>query len=396
MELGLTVMKIDKPEDELKVLQMSKTTPTAPPAPKKRHVTPESVALLLFTSGTTSKPKMVPLTQRNMCTSILNIRNHYELDSTDKCYCVMPLFHIHGLQSALFATMAGGGTVLLPEEGKFSASTFWRDVVRFEATWYTAVPTMHQILLARKDQDAALIARNKLRFIRSCSSSLPPTVLVELEEATKRPVLEAYAMTEVAHQMTSNPLPKHGPRKLGSVGRATNVQLQIAGSEDKANKPGEVCIRGDNVTNGYVDRPEANKESFDERGWFRTGDLGYLDPDGYLFIVGRLKEIVNRGGEKISPPEIDAAMLEIPGVAEAVAFGMPSAKYGEELFVAVVLKDKSKTEKYLAEQLKPKLAAFKIPSKIFLVDSIPKSATGKVQRRLLTEHFTVAANESKL
>jgi acyl-CoA synthetase (AMP-forming)/AMP-acid ligase II len=289
----------------------------------------------------------------------------------------------------------------LNEEGKFSASVFWRDVVEYGATWYTAVPTMHQILLSRADQDKDWISKNRLRFIRSCSSSLAPAVLESLEKVTGRPVLEAYAMTEAAHQMTSNPLPKHGPHKPGSVGRATNVQLKIEGSGDQPFKIGEVCIRGNNVTVGYVNRPEANAEAFDADGWFRTGDLGYLDEYGYLFLSGRIKEIVNRGGEKISPPEIDAALLEMPGIGEAVSFGMPSSKYGEELYAAVVKSSAFKGELKEEDILKfcaSRLARVKVPTKIFIVSQIPKSATGKIQRKNLSSHFAkeLQSKQSKL
>jgi len=370
-----------------------------------RRPAPGDKALYLFTSGTTAKPKLVPLTHHNLVTSIGNIRNSYELDFTDRTYLVMPLFHIHGLQSALGATLASGGTIILPAAGKFSAEAFWTDVETHKATWYTAVPTIHQILLARADQDRAITqrCRKQLRFIRSCSASLAPATLEKLEALTGSTVLEAYAMSEAAHQMTSNPLPQHGPRKPGSVGRATNVQLSIRDTETlralaEHGAVGEVCVRGDNVTDGYVNRPEANAEAFTKERWFRTGDNGYLDKDGYLFLTGRLKEIVNRGGEKISPAEIDGVLLAMADVNEAVAFGMPSEKYGEELACAVVAKEGSKlTAAAVVKHLQGKIAREKVPaeSNVFVVDAIPKSSIGKVQRRNLTAHFT-ALRKAKL
>ncbi|KAH9257720.1 hypothetical protein BASA81_004178 [Batrachochytrium salamandrivorans] len=386
----VTVYLITKTFD-LVLLQTSQASKQSSKAPFAFPTAkPKDVALYLFTSGTTSKPKLVPLTNHNMITSIANIRNTYELDELDKVYSIMPLFHIHGLQSALFASLLGGGTVILPAPGVFSASIFWQDVVTSGATWYTAVPTMHQILLARAKEDAQWISKHKLRFIRSCSSPLAPAVLANLESLTRVPVLEAYAMTEASHQMCSNPLPHHGKHKPGSVGRPTNVQLKISSTS------GEVLIRGDNVLarTGYlnVTSPQVNIDAF-EGSWFRTGDIGYLDGDGYLFLVGRSKEMVNRGGEKISPFEIDSALLEMTGVSEAVCFGMPSEKYGEELYCAAVVKSKDITEQAILQFAQTRLTKVKIPTRIFIVDSVPKTATGKIQRRLLTTHF---ANKSKL
>mmetsp|Transcript_22289 Transcript_22289/g.27258 ORF Transcript_22289/g.27258 Transcript_22289/m.27258 type:complete len:444 (-) Transcript_22289:435-1766(-) len=261
---------------------------------------PTDVALYLHTSGTTSRPKLVPLTHHNLCTSMGNIRNTYELGDCDTCYLVMPLFHIHGLMGALFSTLCSGGTVAIPLAGKFSANVFWNDVRASQATWYTAVPTIHQILLARSDKTLDSMDDIKLRFIRSCSASLAPIVMTKMEKMFGAPVLEAYAMTESAHQMTANPLPANGPHKPGSVGKPTNVQLRILDENDQQvsnGKTGQVCLRGENITTGYRNRPEANREAFSS-GWFHTGDIGYLDEHGYLFLTGRLKELINRGGEK--------------------------------------------------------------------------------------------------
>lgn len=351
---------------------------------------PESVALFLHTSGTTSRPKGVPLTHANLVTSIANIARTYELTSADRCVLVMPLFHVHGLMAATLATLATGGTVVFPPGAKFSASSFWPTVVDSAATWYTAVPTIHQILLARAATDYPADAPPALRFIRSCSASLAPAVLERLEATFHAPVLEAYAMTEAAHQMTSNPLPKHGARKPGSVGLPQNVSVAIL---DESNKRvadtvvGEVCIRGDNVTAGYQNNPKANEEAF-AGGWFHTGDQGFLE-GGYVTLTGRLKELINRGGEKISPLEVDAALLAHPAVAEAVSFAAPDPKYGEEVNAAVILKDGVADigADDIAAFAKTKLAAFKVPKRIFLSDHLPKTATGKIQRRIVSQHF---------
>lgn len=322
-------------------------------------------------------------------TTVKNIIGTYELSASDTSYLVMPLFHVHGLMAGLLSALAAGGCVVLPKGGKFSAQVFWKDVKELGATWYTAVPTMHQILLARaaesKDHEGV-----GLRFIRSCSASLAAPVLEQLEQTFKAPVLEAYAMTEAAHQMTSNPLPKHGPHKPGTVGKGVNVEIAILSPEGKelpVGEVGEVCIKGQNVTPGYHNRPEANVEAF-AHGWFHTGDQGRLDSDGYLTLTGRLKELINRGGEKISPLEVDSALLSCESVAEAVAFAAPHEKYGEEVNAAVVLKPGAKaTETDILEVAKKLLGDFKLPKQLFFTDTLPKTATGKIQRRFVAEHF---------
>mmetsp|Transcript_18159 Transcript_18159/g.38830 ORF Transcript_18159/g.38830 Transcript_18159/m.38830 type:complete len:511 (-) Transcript_18159:113-1645(-) len=364
------------------------------PAPKPAGAAPtpsgaEDVALFLHTSGTTSKPKGVPLLHRNLMTSIKNIIATYELSAQDISYLVMPLFHVHGLMAGLLSALASGGCVVLPKGGKFSAQVFWNDIKTHNCTWYTAVPTMHQILLARaaehNDHEGV-----KLRFIRSCSASLAAPTLERLEATFKAPVLEAYAMTEAAHQMTSNPLPKYGPRKPGSVGRGTNVKIAILsddGKEMPVGQQGEVCIQGQNVTPGYHNRPEATKEAF-AYGWFHTGDRGMLDAEGYLTLTGRIKELINRGGEKISPLEVDAALLCCSNVDEAVAFAAPDEKYGEEVYAAVVPKKGANlTVEEVLKIAKERLGDFKVPKKLFICDGLPKTATGKIQRRFVAEHF---------
>ncbi|KAM0747492.1 acetyl-CoA synthetase-like protein [Meredithblackwellia eburnea MCA 4105] len=349
----------------------------------------EDVALVLHTSGTTGRPKAVPLTHLNLATTMKNIINTYSLSPRDRTYLVMPLFHVHGLLAGFLAPLLSGGSVVVPP--KFSAGIFWDEFKRSGSNWYTAVPTIHQILLRTPKPNPL----PKIRFIRSCSSALSPATFAQVEEAFQAPVLEAYAMTEAAHQMTSNPLPPH-PRKPGTVGLGQGVAIRILSltTNDDVTE-GEVAIKGLNVTPGYINNPSANASSFTPDGYFRTGDRGKLDEDGYLVLTGRLKELINKGGEKISPLEVDAVLLATEGVAEAVAFGVEDEKYGEKVWAAVVLKSgASITEADIIKSVKSKIAAFKVPDKIFILETIPKTATGKVQRKALAAKFDKEVKES--
>jgi len=305
--------------------------------------------------------------------------------------CVMPLFHVHGLVASTLATLTSGGTVVVPS--KFSPLSFWRIARDHNVTWYSAVPTIHQLLLARAESAGPKPAgAEKLRFIRSCSAALPPQVMHDLEAAFGAPVLEAYGMTEAAHQMASNPLPP-AKRLPGSVGRGTDVRISImdsAGRHLPAGERGEVVIKGPNVTDGYENNPEANATSFTD-GWFHTGDQGWLDDHGYLTLVGRLKELINRGGEKISPREIDEVLLAHPAIAEAVAFGVPHPTWGEEVEAAVVLRTDGSaphaSENELLAYCKERLADYKRPKHIHITDAIPRTATGKIQRRVVAAAY---------
>jgi oxalate---CoA ligase len=341
---------------------------------------PEDVALVLHTSGTTSHPKIVPLTHANICASAHNIRAALTLAGNDRCLNMMPLFHIHGLIGAVLSSLVAGASVVCTPG--FYAPQFFAWLEGFRPTWYTAVPSMHQAILARASLNRDLIARCPLRFIRSSSSPLPPQVMVELEGEFNTPVIEAYGMTEAAHQIASNPLPPHW-RKAGSVGVAAGPEVAIvdeAGHVLPPGETGEVVIRGKNVTSGYENNPAANQSAF-VNGWFRTGDQGYLDGEGYLFLTGRLKEIINRGGEKIAPREIDDVLLGHPAVAQAVTFAVPDARLGEEVAVAVVLREHTAvTARELREFAALRLADFKVPRRVIIVEAIPKGPTGKVQR----------------
>ncbi len=344
------------------------------------RTTGDDEALVLHTSGTTSRPKIVPLSQVNINASARHIRETLKLTAEDRCLNVMPLFHIHGLIAATLSSLGAGGSVHCAPG--FNALRFFTWLERCRPTWYTAVPTMHQAILTRAGRNLQTIEKVPLRLVRSSSSSLPPQVMVELEEVFSAPVIESYGMTEAAHQMASNPLPPR-PRKPGTVGIAAGPDVRVmdeAGTLLEAGEVGEVVIRGPNITQGYENNPKANTEAF-TNGWFRTGDQGQFDNEGYLTITGRLKEIINRGGEKISPREVDEVLLDHPAVAQAVTFAIPHDKLGEEVGAAVVLGDgQTATANEIRDFTGERLADFKVPRKVLILDEIPKGATGKVQR----------------
>ena len=347
---------------------------------------PQDVALVLHTSGTTSRPKIVPLSHRNVCASAANIQKTLRLEPGDVCLNIMPLFHIHGLMAAILATLGKGASVCCSPG--FDALKFFSWLEQANPTWYTAVPTMHQAILARAKRNKEIVENTRLRFIRSSSSSLPPQVLHELEETFGVPVIEAYAMTEASHQMTCNQLPP-GTRKPGTVGCAAGPEVAIMDESTTdlltQGETGEIVIRGENVTLGYENNPAANAENF-VNGWFRTGDQGVMDEDGFVTITGRLKEIINRGGEKISPREVDEVLLDHPAVQQAVTFAMPHKSLGEEVAAAVVLREGETTdEASIRAFASERLATFKVPRKVLILDEIPKGATGKLQRIGLAE-----------
>ncbi len=343
---------------------------------------PDDVALFAYTSGTTGRPKCVPLTHANVLWSARNIAEHYALTPVDRGLVVLPMFHGHGLIGATLSTLASGGAAIVPP--RFSASEFWKLFREHHATWYSAVPTIHQVLLERADSDGA--PRSGPRFIRSCSAALAPTILTNLENRFGAPVVEAYGMTEAAHQVASNPLPPL-PRKSATVGPGPGIAIiDEAGRHLPENTPGEVVVRGPNVMRGYRNDPEANAAAFID-GWFRTGDTGVIDNDGYLALIGRIKELINRGGEKISPDEVEAVLLAHPAVAEATVFGVPDPKYGEEVAAAVILRSAA-SEQELKAYCATRLADFKVPKAIHTVAAIPKSATGKIQRRDVAALFS--------
>ncbi len=359
-------------------------------AEKAGAAAPEDTALVLHTSGTTSRPKIVPLSQRNVCTSAHNVSRTVAFGAADRGLNIMPLFHIHGLIAGILAPLSAGGEVCCTTG--FNALKFFSWMAEVRPTWYTAVPTMHQAILSRAAKNLDVVRASTLRFIRSSSSSLPPQVIRELEGTFGIPVIEAYGMTEAAHQMASNPLPP-GTRKPGTVGQAAGPKVCVIDTEGNplpSGVVGEIAIQGENVMPGYENNAKANAEAY-AQSWFRTGDQGVMDTEGYVTITGRLKEIINRGGEKISPREVDEVLMDHPSVEQCVTFSVPHDKLGEEVAAAVVLREGAQaSEKDLREFAAIRLADFKVPRKILILAEIPKGATGKLQRIGLAQKLGLA------
>ena len=382
MKLGVRVLELVVPEGAGAgaVTLEPRDGADAAPAASPTYAQPDDVSMVLHTSGTTSRPKIVPLSQRNLCASARNIANTLQFTARDRGLNVIPLFHIHGLIAGVLAPLSAGSQVFCTPG--FNALKFFAWMDEAHPTWYTAVPTMHQAIISRAKGNAEVIARHPLRFMRSSSSSMPPQVIAELESIFGAPLIEAYGMTEATHQMASNPLPPR-VRKPGSVGLAAGPEVAIMSEDGQllpAGSIGEIVIRGANVTTGYENNAKANAEAF-TNGWFRTGDQGQMDADGYVSLTGRLKEIINRGGEKISPREVDGLMMDHPAVAQVVTFGMPHPKLGEEVAAAVVLREGATlTERELRAFIGTRVADFKVPKKILFMAEIPKGATGKLQR----------------
>ena len=387
-KLGLSIIRVDVEESApagsliLRAAGSGQADASAPEA--------GDVALILHTSGTTSRPKIVPLLQSNIAASAGHIAASLDLTQDDRCMNVMPLFHIHGLIAAVLSTLGSGGQVWCAPG--FDALRFFGWLKDADPTWYTAVPTMHQTILARAGRNAEIIEGARLRFLRSSSASLPGPVMVKLNETFGAPVIEGYGMTEAAHQMCSNPLPPRA-QKPGAVGVEAGPEVRIAHEADPVllamDAVGEVVISGPNVTPGYESNPEANEKNFfeaDGKRWFRTGDQGAFDGDRYLTLTGRLKEIINRGGEKVSPLEVDGILSDHPAVAQALTFALPHDKLGEEVAAAIVLKEGEEAgERDIRSFAAERLADFKVPRKVIILDEIPKGATGKLQRIGLAE-----------
>jgi len=380
---GIPVLElISRPEAEAGTFELKGSSDRVNRGTRCRRsvAQPEDVALALYTSGTTSRPKLAALTHRSLCSSARHIAATLALTTLDRCLAIVPLFHIHGLVAVALSSIAAGASLACPSG--FNAVEFlkWLEVLR--PSWYSAVPAMHQAILARVVDHAEILRGSPLRFIRSSSAALPPRLMCDLETVFGAPVIESYGMTEASHQIASNPLPP-GVRKPGSVGRAVGTEVAIldeCGQLQGVGESGENVIRGPGVIRAYQNNPEATRAAF-AAGWFHTGDHGYLDAQGYLFINGRLKEIINRGGEKIAPREIDDVLLDHPGVREAVAFAIPHPTLGEDVAAAVVPKDGHLLkESKLREATYRCLPHFKVPSRIVFLKEIPRGPMGKVQR----------------
>ncbi|PWJ93813.1 MULTISPECIES: acyl--CoA ligase [Mesorhizobium] len=383
---GMAVVRVTCGTQKTAGLLVSPDLDAAVPQTATSNISPQNTAMVLHTSGTTSRPKIVPLSHRNLTSSANHIAVSLALRRDDVCLNIMPLFHIHGLVAAVLASLHAGASVVCTPG--FNALRFMALLKGESPTWYTAVPTMHQAITERAARQPDEAMKNRLRFVRSSSASLPPSVLAEIEKTFGCTVVEAYGMTEAAHQMTSNPLTK-AERRPGTVGRAAGPMVRVADAFGNFLPPsteGEIVICGPNVASGYENNPGADATAFFEDGdakarWFRTGDLGRFDQEGYLTVTGRIKELINRGGEKVAPREVDEVLLLASGVAQAVTFGYPHPKLGEEVAAAVVLSPGSgATAEGIRAFAAERLTAFKVPRKIFIVDEIPKGATGKIQR----------------
>jgi len=384
-ELGIPDIRLlPEPQEEAGCFRL--VGPASPQEATEGFAQPDDVAILMQTSGTTSRPKLVPLTHTNLLVAARNNRATLQLSENDRYLNIMPLFHLHSLLLIFGSLLSGGSVIAAPtfQSGRFFE---WLDELR--PTWYSAAPTLHQAILAEVSDNLDIIARRPLRLIRSSAGPLPIRVMAELERVFHAPVIEAYGMTETPFPVTSNPLPP-GKRKPGSVGIPSGPEVKVVDEEGNplpTSVTGEVVIRGDNVMRGYEDNPAANQVAF-RNGWFRSGDQGYFDSEGYLHITGRIKEIINRGGEKISPREIEEALLDHPEVAEAVAFAVPHVSLGEDIVAAVNFRRASLLEKpNLRHFLADRLADFKVPRQILVLSEIPKGPSGKVQRLVLSEKF---------
>lgn len=360
----------------------------APSTPEGLH---SDDAMIMFTGGTTGLPKMVPWTHHNIAGSVRAIIAGYRLGPQDATVAVMPLYHGHGLIAALLSTLASGGAVLLPARGRFSAHTFWDDISAVGATWYTAVPTIHQILLERHAAETAETARATLRFIRSCSAPLTPEVARALQAEFSAPVVCAFGMTEATHQVASTGIDQEVNPAVatGLVGRSTGPQIRIAGNDGAPVEPGvvgEVWLRGDTVVRGYLGDPKITEANFTD-GWLRTGDLGTLSESGDLIIRGRIKELINRGGEKISPERVEGVLATHPNVLEVAVFGVPHPMYGEAVAAAFVPRGSAPTADELTGFCRERLAPYEIPASFQEVDELPHTAKGSLDRRAVSARF---------
>ncbi|MET9891154.1 FadD7 family fatty acid--CoA ligase [Streptomyces sp. NPDC006465] len=366
---------------------------TGPPVRRVRGAAEELTpgdALVLYTAGTTARARMVPLTHANVAASVRGICAGYRLGPEDATVAVMPFFHGHGLFGALLASLAGGGCVLLPAGGRFSARTFRDDMRAAGATWFTAVPTVHEILLDRAELEHPVPHGPPLRFVRSCSAPLNPATQRALERAFGAPLLSAYGTTEATHQATSEPLPQHGVLKHGSVGLPTGVDVRVADRDGRpcpAGVQGEVWLRGPTVARGYLAEPERTARGFAD-GWLRTGDLGSLDADGYLSLTGRIDNIINRGGEKVSPERVEDILAGCPGVAEAAVFAVPDPVYGQRVGAAVAVRaGETVGAEEILRYCRDRLAACEVPDRLELVAALPHTAKGGLDRLAVEARF---------
>ena len=359
-------------------------------APSDELISPDDVAVLLLTSGTTAQPKIVPQTHASICASAYSSVAAWALTETDRCINMLPLFHGHGLHNTLMASLAAGASVVCTPG--LDVNSFFGWLTALQPTWYSAVSTIHQAILAQVPQSRERLAECRLRFIRSGSAPLPAHILTGLESTFEAPVIEYYAMTETTSTpIASNPLPP-AQRKAGSAGMPVTLDVAIIDERGAAltnGQTGEVVVRGAGVMPGYDGDPKATEAAF-AGDWFKTGDVGFFDADGYLFLVSRIREIINRGGEKIAPQEVDEVLLEHPAVAEAVTFAVPHPTLGQDVASAVVLRSEGiATATELRQFAIGRIADFKVPGQVLVLSKIPKGPTGKVQRVGLADKLGV-------
>jgi len=385
------------------VLDLSTSLDAAPidvTGSARRRVRDESFAtggddaLILLTSGTTSRPKTIPLTHASVCLSAHNVGAAIELEPEDRLLSVLPLFHGHGLISGVIAALAAGSNVVVTRG--FDAEAFLSWLAEFRPTWYTAVPAIHRAVLSAAERDQEPARQSSLSLIRSASSALPAKVLSRLEALFGVPVIDTFGMTEAATQIAANPLHR---RKLGSVGRSAGAEIMILGAGGRQLPPGEhgeIALRGPSITRGYDNDAAATREAFRD-GWFRTGDLGYLDDEGYLFLVGRIKDVINRGGQKVAPGEVEDILLNHPDVVDAAVFAVPHVRLGADVAAAVVLSPAATVSgPELRDFLRKRLASFKVPGLIRIVPQIPKGAGGKVKRGELAAALSLTRPEVRV
>jgi len=353
-------------------------------------------ALIMFTSGTTGMPKLLSWTHVNLAAAIDGIADAYQLNPSDATVAVMPLFHGHGLIATLLSTLSTGGAVLLPARGRFSAHTFWDDATTVGATWYTAVPTIHQILLEHASADRGGY-RGQFRFIRSCSAPLSPTMARRIEATFNAPVLAAYGMTETTHQASSVLPASDAYARLHTVGTPTGLSVRIVddnGATCPAGITGEIWLRGATVVRGYLGNPDATAGTFVD-GWVRSGDLGTVDGHGNRAVQGRIKELINRGGEKISPEHVEDVLMSYPGVDQVAVFGIPDPLYGERVRAIIVRARGSDLEVAdLTSYCQHYLAPFEVPEGVTFADQLPLTAKGSLDRTKLSDYLLTGERSS--
>jgi acyl-CoA synthetase (AMP-forming)/AMP-acid ligase II len=350
-------------------------------------VTETDDALLMYTSGTTGKPKGCVLSNRSVCAGGEFTSAAHELTAKDRVLCAMPLYHINGQIVTTVAPLVHGGSVVMPQ--RFSVSNYWELVTKHQCTWINVVPTIIAYLMNAPTPKEKGLDASHVKFCRSASAPLPPELHRAFENRFGIGIIETFGMTETNAPCFTNPLnPKQ--RKIGSPGRAFGNEAKViepaTGREQARGMPGELMIRGDNVMTAYYKDPENTAKTLEPDGWMHSGDLGYMDEDGFVFVTGRIKELIIKGGENIAPREIDEALLKHPAVLEAAAVGIPDANYGQEIMACVILKPGAECSvETLAAFSRQELGPYKTPKIIKFVTELPKGPSGKVQRLKLLE-----------